>query len=75
MATKGLRNRFPYECEVKLTGETFTPILIDYDNEMVWRQIGQGSENGDWYDFDDVYFKKNHFFNDPGKYRSKRSFK
>ena len=37
----------------------FTPTIINYDDKQVWRQIGQTSESGEWYDFDEVTFKTN----------------
>ncbi len=51
--------KFPYECILKENPSTkFTPILIDYDNQMVWWQKGQASENGEWIAFEDVIFRK-----------------
>ena len=43
---------------------TFTPTLIDYENEQVWRQIGQASGNGEWFGFDDVNFMNIETFSD-----------
>jgi len=49
--------RFPIECEFKEGGEKFVPTMIDFDNQMVWRQFGQASENGSWVDMDDLILR------------------
>jgi hypothetical protein len=33
--------------------------MINFDSEQVWRQIGQASDNGEWYDFDEVELVNN----------------
>jgi hypothetical protein len=50
--------KFPYECTVIETGVKFIPIMINYDNEQVWWQQGQASDNGEWLDFTEVNFNK-----------------
>ena len=59
--------KFPYECTIKETGIKFTPIIIDYDNEQVWWQKGQASDNGEWLDFSNVTFSKVETFIDLSK--------
>lgn len=51
-----MKPKFPYICIVKETKRKFTPMMVDYDNEMVWWQKGQASENGEWLSYDDVIF-------------------
>ncbi len=53
--------KFPYKCFLKnadnfTIGDTFIPTMIDYENEMVWRQKGQASDNGEWIAFEDLIF-------------------
>jgi hypothetical protein len=50
--------KFPYICIVKETKKKFTPMMVDYGNEMVWWQKGQASENGEWLSYDDVIFEE-----------------
>lgn len=59
-----METKYPYTCIVINTRDKFIPTVIDYDNEMVWHQKGQASENGDWYGFDEVEFEKNKLFID-----------
>lgn len=54
--------KFPYTCKVISSGLQFTPVTIDYDNRTVYRQIGQSSGSGEWYDFDELIFEKNKDF-------------
>ena len=53
-----METKYPYECTIKETGETFVPIQIDYDNRNVWHQRSQVSCDGEWYSFDEVIFKR-----------------
>ena len=53
-----MNTKFPYNCIVKETKRKFTPIVIDFDNQQVWWQHGQASDNGEWLDFRDVTFEK-----------------
>jgi len=55
-------DRFPYECTVLDTEEKFLPTRIDYENRQVWRQIGQASDSGQWYDYDEIELEWNPFF-------------
>jgi hypothetical protein len=48
---------YPYECTIIETNEKFIPTIIDFDNRQFWRQMGQASENGVWYSFDEVIYK------------------
>lgn len=57
-----IEEQFPYECIIKETKRNFIPMMIDYENESVWNQKGQSSENGEWYSFDEVIFIKNNEF-------------
>ena len=50
--------KFPYECTLKETGGKFTPTIIDYDNEEVWYQKSQVSDDGEWIGFEEVIFEK-----------------
>lgn len=50
--------KFPYICVVKETKKRFTPTIVDFDNEMVWWQKGQASDNGEWLSYDDVIFEE-----------------
>lgn len=59
-----MNSKFPYECTDKETSRTFIPTMIDYENQQVWWQRGQSSDNGGWKDFRDVEFKKNDKFVD-----------
>jgi len=52
-------NRFPYKCILVSDRTEFIPTVIDFDVCQVWHQKGQGSENGEWYSFDEVYFMEN----------------
>lgn len=52
-------NKYPYICKINNSGIEFTPTRVDYENQRVWHQKGQASENGEWYDFDEVTFKDN----------------
>lgn len=40
--------KFPYKFVMNEDGEEFLPPMIDFDNEEVWRQVGQASGNGEW---------------------------
>ena len=59
-----MNTKFPYKCIVKESARDFTPIMIDYDSQMVWWQKGQASDNGEWLSFDEVIFIKNDDFID-----------
>jgi hypothetical protein len=54
-----ISEKFPYECTEISSGRTFIPTMINYENQMVWRQNGQASDNGEWLYFEEVVFKKN----------------
>lgn len=59
-----MKTKFPYKCIVKESARDFTPIIIDYDSQMVLWQKGQASDNSEWLGFDEVIFIKNNDFID-----------
>jgi len=62
LAMKQYQNDIPeiywknISAKVKETGIIFKPMMIDVDNDCAWRQIEQASDNGEWYDFDEIEF-------------------
>jgi len=46
-------NKFPFLFRIRHNGSTFLPTMIDFDNRTAYRQIGQASGNGEWWDFND----------------------
>jgi len=52
-------NKFPYKCLLVSNRTEFTPTMIDFENQQLWHQKGQASENGEWHSFDEVYFMEN----------------
>lgn len=55
---KDIKIDYPYICVYKTEGQSFSfiPTMIDYMNKQVYRQIGQTSDSGEWFAFDEVEF-------------------
>lgn len=54
--------RFPYTAQMRDSFDTFIPTMIDFDNRMVYQQIGQASDSGEWISFDEISLIPNPMF-------------
>lgn len=53
--------KYPYKATFA-NGMSFIPTMIDFDNQMVWHQTGQGDGHGEWVNMDDVTLSPNPYY-------------
>lgn len=49
--------KYPYKCIMRDVGKEFVPTIIDYENNQVWWQKSQVSDDGEWIGFEEVVFE------------------